>query len=346
MRIVHYLNQFFGGLGGEEQAGAPLVSREGAVGPGKLFEQLIGGDAKVVTTLICGDNYAVENQDAVVADAVEKVRQAKADLFVAGPCFQAGRYGMAAGALCSAVQSKLSIPVITSMADENPGADLYREFLYIVDSGANAARMRDVLTTMANLAQKMITKTPIGSPKEEGYLTRGLIRDQFVEKTAGERLVDMVLAKVKGEPFESEMVPTAFAPVPMPPSVKDLTKAKIMLITDGGLVPKGNPDKIQNLAATRWGSYSIDGCDDLKGEDYEISHGGYDAQFVKQDPDRLVPLDVMRQLEKEGVIGELYDEFLSTSGLANPLSNTRRMGREMATKAKQLGIDAIILTST
>ncbi|MBI2364010.1 MAG: glycine/betaine/sarcosine/D-proline family reductase selenoprotein B, partial [Deltaproteobacteria bacterium] len=67
MRIVHYLNQFFGGLGGEEQAGAPLGSREGAVGPGKLFEQLFGGDAKVVTTLVCGDNYAVENQDAMVA---------------------------------------------------------------------------------------------------------------------------------------------------------------------------------------------------------------------------------------------------------------------------------------
>ncbi len=27
-----------------------------------------------------------------------------------------------------------------------------------------------------------------------------------------------------------------------------------MLITDGGLVPKGNPDKIQGSAATRWGS--------------------------------------------------------------------------------------------
>lgn len=346
MRIVHYLNQFFGGIGGEEQAGVPLDSREGAVGPGKLFEQLFGGDAKVATTLVCGDNYAVENQDAMVANALEKIRAAKADLFVAGPCFQAGRYGIASGALCSAVQSKLSIPVITGMADENPGADLYREFLYIVDSGANAAKMRDVLITMAKLAQKMMSKAPIGSPKDEGYLTRGLIRDRFVEKTAGERLVDMALAKVRGEPFESEMAPTAFAPVPMPPSVKDLTKAKFMLITDGGLVPKGNPDKIQNLAATRWGSYNIDGCDDLKGEDYEISHGGYDAQFVKQDPDRLVPLDVMRQLEKEGVIGELYDEFLSTSGLANPLSNTRRMGREMAAKAKRLGIDAIILTST
>jgi glycine reductase len=346
MRIVHYLNQFFGGLGGEEKAGAALEARDGAVGPGKLLEQILGGDAKVVLTLVCGDNYAVENQQAMLAAAVDKISEAEPDLFVAGPCFQAGRYGMAAGALAAAVQSKLKIPAVTGMAEENPGADLYREFLYIVDSGENAAKMREVLKNMARLALKLLDKDSIGSPREEGYLRRGLIRDQFVERTAGERLVDMLLAKVKGASFSSEMVPTTFAPIPMPPPVKDLSKAKVMLITDGGLVPKGNPDKIQGSAATRWGSYSIDGCDDLKGENYEISHGGYDAQFVRQDPDRLVPLDVMREMEREGVIGKLHDAFISTSGLANPLSNTRRMGREMAEKAKALGVDAIILTST
>jgi glycine reductase len=299
-----------------------------------------------VLTLVCGDNYAVENQHAMLAAALEKIRAANPDLLVAGPCFQAGRYGMAAGALCRAVQSQLNIPVITGMANENPGADLYREFLYIVDSGDNAAKMRDVLGSMARLAMKLLNKESIGLPREEGYLPRGLIRDRFVEQTAAERLVDMLLAKVKDQPFESEMLPTTFAPIPMPPSIKDLTKAKVMLITDGGLVPKGNPDKIQGSAATRWGAYGIGGCDDLKAENYEISHGGYDAQFVRQDPDRLVPLDVMRELEREGVIGKLHDDFISTSGLANPLSNTRRMGREMAERAKELGIDAVILTST
>jgi glycine reductase len=346
MRVVHYLNQFFGGIGGEEQAGTALEFRDGAVGPGKLLEQLLGPDARVVTTLICGDNYAVENQDMVIALSLDRVRDVKPDLFVAGPCFLAGRYGMAAGALCVAVQAKLGIPVTTGMARENPGADLYREFIYIIDAGENGAKMRDVMTRMAMLARKLVGKQPIGSPKNEGYIARGLIRDQFVAQTAGERLIDMVLAKVQGEPFESEMMPTTFAPVPMAPGVKDLTKAKLMLITDGGLVPKGNPDKIQGTAATRWGSYSIKDCEDLRGDDYEISHGGYDPQFVRQDPDRLVPLDVMRELEREGAIGELHGEFLSTSGLANPLSNTRRMGREMAEKAKRLGIDAIILTST
>src|SRR5215510_4952504 len=257
MRIVHYLNQFFGGLGGEDKAGAPLEAREGAVGHGLLLEQLLGSDAKVGMTLICGDNYAVEKQETMISLALEKIREAKPDLFIAGPCFQAGRYGMAAGALCSAVQQSLGISSVTGMSEENPGVDLYREALYIVDSGTNATRMRDVLAKMASLAAKLLSKAEIGLPEEEGYLPRGLIRDQFVEQTAAERLVHMVLAKVKGEPFESEMRPTAFAPVPVPPALNDLSKAKVMLITDGGLVPKGNPDKIQGSAATRWGSYKF-----------------------------------------------------------------------------------------
>ncbi len=346
MRVVHYLNQFFAGVGGEEKAGMPLEEREGAVGPGRLLEQLLSGGAKIVKTLVCGDNYAVEHQDEVMALVVEKVREADADLFVAGPCFEAGRYGMASGSLCSTVQSALAIPVVTAMAEENPGADLYREALYIIDSGPSAAKMRDVLVRMANLAKKLVNKEEIGLPQNEGYLRRGLIRDEFVEESAARRLVGMVMAKVKGEPYESEMVPTSFEPIPMPPAVKDLSKAKVMLITDGGLVPKGNPDRIEASAATRWGAYSIEGLDDLEGDDYEISHGGYDPRFVQEDPDRLVPLDALREMERAGRIGKLHNEFLSTSGLANPLSNTRRIGREMAEKVKKEGVDAVILTST
>jgi len=346
MRVVHYLNQFFGGIGAEEQAGVSLQILEGAVGPGKLLEQLLADGARVVMTLVCGDNYAVEHQEQMTVAALERIRATSADLFVAGPCFNAGRYGMAAGALCSAVQSQLGIPVITGMSEENPGVDLYRDALYIVDSGVSIAKMRDVLLKMAKLGKKLVDNEIIGLPDEEGYLRRGLLRDQLVDKKAGTRLVDMLLAKVNGQPFESEMLPTAFEPIPMPSAVKDLSKAKVMLITDGGLVPKGNPDRIEGTAATRWGSYNIEGRSDLEGEDYEVSHGGYDTRFVQEDPDRLVPLDVMRELEKSGVIGKLHDEFISTCGRSNPLSNTRRLGREMVEKIKKEGVDAVILTST
>jgi len=346
MRVVHYLNQFFGGIGAEEQAGVSLQILEGAVGPGKLLEQLLADGARVVMTLVCGDNYAVEHQEQMTVAALERIRATSADLFVAGPCFNAGRYGMAAGALCSAVQSQLGIPVITGMSEENPGVDLYRDALYIVDSGVSIAKMRDVLLKMAKLGKKLVDNEIIGLPDEEGYLRRGLLRDQLVDKKAGTRLVDMLLAKVNGKPFESEMLPTSFEPIPMPSAVKDLSKAKVMLITDGGLVPKGNPDRIEGTAATRWGSYNIEGRSDLEGEEYEVSHGGYDTRFVQEDPDRLVPLDVMRELEKSGVIGKLHDEFISTCGRSNPLSNTRRLGREMVEKIKKEGVDAVILTST
>ena len=346
MRAVHYLNQFFGGIGAEEHAGTPLQARDGSVGPGRLLEPLLGEETRIVMTLICGDNYAVENQEVVTASAIEKIGALKADLFVAGPCFDAGRYGMAAGALCAAVQAELNIPVITGMNEENPGVDLYREALYIIDSGSNPANMREVLGRMATLGKKLVQKRAIGLPAEEGYLRRGVLSDEVVEHTAARRLVDMLVAKLNGTPFESEMLPVAFKPTPMPAAIKDLSQARVMLITDGGLVPKGNPDKIQGTAATRWGSYSIEGRDDLRGEEYEISHGGYDARFVQEDPDRLVPLDAMREMEKRGVIGKLHDEFISTSGRVNPLSNTRRLGREMAQKIKNDGVDAVILTST
>jgi glycine reductase len=346
MRVAHYLNQFFGGIGAEEHAGKGLEIHDGAVGPGKLLESALGNDAHVTLTFVCGDNYAVEHEDELTTAVLAKLRSAKVNLFVAGPCFDAGRYGMAAGALCRAVQHELKIPVVTAMSEENPGVDLYRDALYIVDSGTSIAKLRDVIFKMAKLSNKLLTDSPIGLPGEEGYFRRGWLRDQLVEQKAATRLVDMLLAKMNGKAFESEMPATTFAPVPIPAAVKDLSKAKVMLITDGGLVPKGNPDRIEGTAATRWGSYSIAERDDLHGEEYEVSHGGYDTRFVQEDPDRLVPVDAMREMERRGVIGKLHDEFLSTCGRSNPLSNTRRLGREMAAKVKQAGVDAVILTST
>src|SRR5262249_6186253 len=121
MRVIHYLNQFFGGIGAEEQAGVGLEACDGAVGPGKLLEQLLGDDAQVIMTLVCGDNYAVEHEEELVASVLEKVRAVGADLFVAGPCFDAGRYGMVAGALCAAVRTHIGISCINGSSEGNTG---------------------------------------------------------------------------------------------------------------------------------------------------------------------------------------------------------------------------------
>jgi glycine reductase len=325
MRIVHYLNQFFGGRGGEEAADLAPCVQDGAVGPGKLLEQVLGEEARIVRTIIAGDNYAAENLGTLTELVLKEVSAAQAALFVAGPCFEAGRYGMAV---------------------ENPGVDLYRQELYIVDSGTSAGAMREVLTKMGSMALKLAHKQDIGRPSEAGYIPRGMLHDEFVEQSAAERLVEMIVAKTTGEPFVSEFTPPAFSAVPAPAPVTDLSRARVAIVTDGGLVPRGNPDAIAPYAATNWGVYDISSLDDLKGENYEVSHRGYDTRYVEQDPDRLVPVDALRDLEKAGVVGKLHDRFVSTSGLANPLANSRRLGREIAEKLKAEGVDAVILTST
>ena len=345
MRIAHYLNQFFGGLGGEEHAGTPLEQREGPVGPGRLLQQTMGPDATVVTTLVCGDNYGAENIETVTEQVLEMVKASEADLFVAGPCFEAGRYGIVAGHLCAAVQEELGIPAVTAMAEENPGVDLYRQDLCIVDSGATATAMQEVMARMCALGHKLLAGEPVGRPSDDGYFPRGILRDEMVNETSAQRLVAMAIAKGQGEDFDSELVVTTFEPVEAPPPIQDLSGATIAVVTDGGLVPKGNPDRIPNYAAHIWGSYDISEVADLRGEDYEVAHRGYDTRYVQQDPDRLVPVDVLREMEEAGIIGKVFDEFLSTSGLANPLANSRRLGREMAQKLKESGVDAVVLTS-
>ena len=346
MRVVHYLNQFFGGLGGEEKADLPPQVQTGAVGPGRLLEQSLGSGSQVAATVICGDNYAAENLNEVAAAVTKAVQDAEADLLVAGPCFQAGRYGTAAGAVCAEVQVQLGVPTITAMAVENPGVDLYREQVYIVDSGPDVSGMQEVTATMARLATKLANKEPLGRPAEEGYLPQGKLRSEFVENTAANRLVQMLLAKIDGQPFTSEVPTVPMEPVPAPAAITDLSQATVAIVTDGGLVPRGNPDQIPRAFAQVWGAYSFAQQDSLQSQDYEVAHGGYDNRHVEQDPHRLVPVDVLRELVREGRVGKLHEEFLSTTGNGNPLENSRRMGREIAARLKEAGVDSVILTST
>ena len=75
-------------------------------------------------------------------------------------------------------------------------------------------------------------------------------------------------------------------------------------------------------------------------------HSGYDTASANQDPHRLVPLDVARELEQSGAIGKLHETVYSTVGVATTLAQSARMGKEIAEKLKAAGVDAVILTST
>ena len=211
IRVVHYLNQFFAQIGGEEKGDVGPGIKDGPIGPGRALQQALGDNGEVVATLYCGDNYFAEHQDEVNDALVQRVEELKADLVVAGPAFESGRYGVACGAICHAAQQKLAVAAVTGMAEDNVGASLYRKHIYIVNSGATIARMVPTLQRMAALGLKLARREAIGKPADEGYLARGIKRNEFAAKPPAERAVDMLLAKLRGEEYHSEIAPPKFA---------------------------------------------------------------------------------------------------------------------------------------
>lgn len=346
LKVVHYINQFYAGIGGEEMAGTKPQLREGTVGPGLAFSAAFKDEAQITHTLICGDSYFNENLKTAGEEILKMVSSLKPDLFIAGPAFNAGRYGVACATVCDLVSRELHIPVLTGMYRENPGAEMFRDKIYIVSTKNSAVGMRDAAPKMAALSLKLARGEKIGSSAEEGYLPNG-IRVNFFEKQRGsKRAVDMLLKKLAGKEFETEFPMPDFDRVPANPAVKDLSKCTVALVTSGGIVPKGNPDKIESSSASKYGEYDITGVADLTAETYETAHGGYDPLYANQDADRVLPVDVMREFEKQGLIGKLHNKFYTTVGNGTAVKSSKKFAQEYAQILKADGVDVVILTST
>lgn len=346
LRVVHYINQFFAGIGGEDKADAPPERRAGAVGPGRALQAAFGQDAEIVSTILCGDTYFSEHADQVADDLIAAIADDKPDLLIAGPAFDSGRYGMACGKICVVAHEKLGIPALTGVSPENPAAEVYAPYIYVVPTAGTAAKMREAVAPMVRLGVKLARGETLGAPLQEGYLPSGKRRNVFMPETAAHRSVQMLLKKVRGEPYETELKVPTYDRVPPAVAVADMKHATIAVGTEGGTVPIGNPDRIESVRATKWQAYSILGMDTLTPGKYESAHGGYDARFANADPNRMVPVDALRTLEAEGAFAELYDDFFSTVGCGMPIATGTDIGRAMANRMKQQGIEGIIITAT
>lgn len=345
-KVVHYINQFFAGIGGEEKANVPPEARDGAVGPGMALNQALGSEAEVVGTVVCGDSYFGDNIEKARQEILDLVKQFSADGLVAGPAFNAGRYGTACGDVCETVAENLSIPAVTGMYTENPGVDMYRKSTYIVETADSARGMKDAVPAMARILLKQLRGEALGKPEDEGYIPRGVRVNFFDEKTGAERALDMFVKKLKGEPFITEYPMPAFDRVPPNPPVSDMAQATVALVTSGGIVPKGNPDHIEASSASKYGEYSLEGMESISAETHETAHGGYDPTYANDDPNRVLPVDAMRELAEEGAFAKFHETFYSTVGNGTSVANASRYGREIAQKLKDHNVDAVIVTST
>ncbi len=350
-RIVYCLNQFFGGLGGEDKANQPPQRIESARGPGLLLERLFP-DIEVVATIVFGDNYFAEKTEAATEETLALLaplfavaEEGKPHFLLSGPAFNAGRYGIACGAICQMVRQRFAVPAVTAMYPENPAVEEYRNSLFIAKAGQDVMAMENDLKGMVALAVKLMQGQEV-LPDRDDYIAQGRRKNYFAETSGAVRAVDMLLLKLAGKPFVTEYVMPVFDRVPPAPPIKDMQHARLALVTSGGIVPLGNPDKIEAASAGRFGQYSLHGLSSFKQTTHQTAHGGYDPTFANADPNRVLPLDAVRELESEGAFGSLHDFYYATVGNGTSVANAEKYGQEIAEILLADGVQGVLLTST
>ena len=343
--IVHYLNQFFGGIGGEDRAGIGPVSEAGPVGTGRGLARLLEGSNRIVGTVICGDNYIAQGGEAAVDEVLDLISAHDPDVVVAGPAFGSGRYGLACGAVCRAVIERLGIPAVTALHADSPGAHEFRPWVPVIPTAQTAAGMGAALREMARLATKLGRGEELGGAREEGILTKGLRRNIFEDSRGSTRAIEMLLAKMRGDPFETEWPLPHYEPAEPAEPLARGRPFRLALVTEAGIVPAGNPDRLPSGWATRWAKYPIEGREGFAEGEFESVHGGIDTSFANLDPDRQVPLDATRLLETDGRLS-LHDELFTTTGNMGSLRDMTRIGAEMARALMADGVQAVIVGAT
>jgi len=341
MRIVHYLNQFFAGVGGEDAAGTGPEVREGPVGPGKPLAALLGDEHEIVATAFCGDDHASGHPE-FAAELVEAARERGAELLVAGPAFTSGRYGLACARVVGAA-AEAGLPALAAMHPDNPGLG-EAAGTPVIESGETSREMRPSLQRLAAAARKLAAGDELTA--EDGRVGPVPRTNRIAERSAAERAVDLLVARLGGDREATEIPLPTFDQVTPAAPVADPADALVALLTEGGFVPAGNPDRLESARATKWIRHSLEGRDSVESGEFESVHGGFSTQWANAEPNRILPLDVARELEREGAIGGLHDEYFATTGNGTTVADARRFGVEWAAELHQANIQAVILTAT
>jgi glycine reductase len=352
IKIVHFVNQFFAGVGGEDKASLPVSSSDASIGASRALVQKLGDQAQILRTVYVGDNYFHEHKEKALKEIIDAIRAAEPEVFIAGPAFNSGRYGFACVEVCNAVANELGIPALTAMHEENPGVGLYKEFLnarvFCLPTTESTTGMNEAMTRLASFAVRLGRAEDIGPASKEGYIGRGIRRLVKADRTGAARAVDMLLKKIAGAPFETELPMEEWEDAPAAPRLGNIKDSNIAVVTTSGVVPWGNPDKFKTYRNTQWRKYNIAELKELEPGKWEAVHGGYNVAYMNQNPHYGVPLDALRGLESEGVIGpgKLYPAYYVIPGNQGSPAVMRRVGQEIAADLKKDNVQGVIFVAT
>ena len=347
--VMHYMNQFFAGIGGEDRADVPVGLIEGAVGPGKRLQELLGDSAEIVCSVYCGDNYFALHSEEVLESILRIAKEHGIRMLVAGPAFGSGRHGFACIEVCHALSTSLDLYCVTGMHPDNPGVAQYRQYkdrrIFTFPTTEVVSGMEDALKRMAQCVSKLATGSILRSASEEGYIPRNLRFNEAVSTSGAERAVNMLLDKLTGQPFTTEVPVEYFDEVPVAAPITDLSSACIALVTTMCVVPEGNPDEFKVYRNNQWRKYSIGNLKSMQDAKWGVVHGGYNSAWMIDNANYCVPVDACRELEREGVFAKLYPHFYLTNGGMAFITVMQAIGREIALDMKSEMVHAVILVS-
>ena len=126
---------------------------------------------------------------------------------------------------------------------------------------------------------------------------------------AGGFLKNVLSARIPEEP--------AHAPIPWAPVTRPLSECRLALLTTAGVSMRGDApfDMDGERARPTWGDPSWRRLRaDATSETVEVNHLHIDTRYIERDLNVALPLDRVRALVDEGVVGSLADTHYSTMG--------------------------------
>ena len=343
MTVVHYLNQFFAGLGGEEAADHEPVRLEGPQGPGQgargrraststsRSRAATTGSASTRTTVSRRCSAGSTRRDADVVDLRSVVRLGPVRLRVR--C--AGARGRAARHPGRGGDDAPTRRACSRARAQRTSCRRPRTW--------RACAMR--VPVVASLASRLAAGEPVGTPDEEGYLPRGLRVNVRSDALGAERAVELLLAKLGGE-VRTEIEPPSDRVAP-PRAARRRCRRVVALVTEAGCVPQGNPDRLPTRHANVWLRYPIGDRRRARARGVRLGARGlrHHRGEPRPEPARAAGRGARprrARAVRPGPRRVLHDERRATRR-----SRSRRgMGQEIGAEIREAGVGAVILTGT
>ena len=123
----------------------------------------------------------------------------------------------------------------------------------------------------------------------------------------------------------------------------NLKETRLLFISTAGTYIKDSQDPFD--AKNVLGDYSLRRIPDgTSFDDLAISHDHYDHQYIKADPEVLLPFGHLNDMVSEGELGGIASEWISISGYQPNIVKVKRvLSAKIIKVAKELDVQAALL---